>query len=274
MMLIGCQGWNYADWITAAAGETVFYPRGTRAGEMLELYARVFQTVEIDSTFYAVPSKVTLESWKQKTPDELRFSLKLPQSVSHENLLRAGGFAVLHEFCANVRALGDKLAAVLVQLPPQFVANQENTAVLQNFLRELPTDIRFAVEFRERGWFDQNIFELLAKHRVALCLTEGNWIPRAITFQAVSEAIADFVYVRFMGERDLTEFDRVQRRQTANLESWRETLQLIQNHTTDALVYFSNFYEGFAPASANKFKQLCGQQTVAPESLETQSSLF
>ncbi len=161
-----------------------------------------------------------------------------------------------------------------MQLPPQFAANSENTTALKVFLRELPTGIRFAIEFRERGWYDQNVFELLAKHNVALCLTEGNRIPRAVTFQAASEPIADFVYVRFMGERDLTEFDRVQRKQTANLELWRDTLRLIENHTADALVYFSNFYEGFAPASANEFKQMSGQQVVAPESLETQASLF
>lgn len=271
---IGCQGWNYVDWTTKAAGETVFYPRGTRSGEMLEIYAKAFRTVEVDSTFYAVPSRATLEDWRRKTPGDFRFSLKLPQVVSHENFLRANGFAALHEFCENVLVLGEQLAAILVQLPPQFAANAENIIALTAFLRELPTDIRFAVEFRERGWFDQNVFELLAKHNVALCLTEGNWIPRAITFQAATETIADFVYVRFMGERDLTEFDRVQRRQTANLELWRETLQLAQNHTTNALVYFSNFYEGFAPASANEFKQMFGQPTVAPNLLETQASLF
>ena len=270
---VGCQGWNYADWMTRA-GDVVFYPRGTRSSEMLEVYARAFGTVEVDSTFYAVPSRNTLQGWFNRTPPNFRFSLKLPQVVTHEFSLRVGGFGVLREFCENVSVLREKLASVLVQLPPQFAADAGNLAAVREFLRELPTEIRFAVEFRERGWFDFETFELLAQHNVALCLSEGGIVPRGIVFHAAAERIADFVYVRFMGERDLTEFDRVRRPQDANLVLWRETLQQIAAHTPEILVYFSNFYEGHAPASANRLKQFFEQKIVTPEELETQGTLF
>src|SRR3712207_225314 len=81
---VGCQGWNYADWTTKAGGETIFYPRGTKSGEMLEIYARAFETIEVDSTFYAIPPSSTVESWYKKTPENFTFSLKMPQEITHE----------------------------------------------------------------------------------------------------------------------------------------------------------------------------------------------
>ena len=271
---IGCQGWNYEDWVTAAGGKAVFYPRATRGQEMLEIYARAFDTVEVDSTFYGIPKDTTLKSWRTKTPDNFSFSLKLPQDITHTLGLEKKSFDVLHEFCERVLILEEKLGAILIQLPPQFVASEENTRTLQAFLRELPAGIRFAVEFRDRNWFDAHTFELLGKYGAALCLTEGNWVPRATVFHAAGEEISDFAYVRFMGERDLTSFDHVQRQQNANLELWHQILHAIMSKTVETFVYFSNFYEGFAPASCNKLKEMVGQETIDFSQLENQQSLF
>src|SRR5919107_1470461 len=86
---VGCQGWNYDDWVTGpASGEAVFYPRGTRSSEMLEVYARVFSTVEVDSTFYAIPSAKTIDGWAKRTPPHFTFALKLPQEITHQHALR------------------------------------------------------------------------------------------------------------------------------------------------------------------------------------------
>lgn len=268
---IGCQGWNYADWVTKAGGETVFYPRGTKPAEMLEIYARAFATVEVDSTFYAVPSESTLQNWYEKTPADFTFALKMPQEITHAYGLRTSGYLILEEFCEKIVTLKEKLAAVLIQLPPQFTATEENADTLADFLRRLSQNIRFAVEFRERGWLKDEVYEILAKHNTALCLTDGTWIPRALMLAAVKVKTADFAYVRFMGERDITTFDHIQRNQTANLKLWHETLKEL---TLPTLICFSNFYEGFAPASANKMKELFGQDNVLFESLQNQFSLF
>src|SRR5687767_14078291 len=85
---IGCQGWNYDDWTTKAGGDFIFYPRGTRSNEMLALYAEIFETIEVDSTFYAIPPASTVENWYKKTPVGFTFSLKLPQEISHTHVLR------------------------------------------------------------------------------------------------------------------------------------------------------------------------------------------
>lgn len=269
---VGCQGWNYDDWTTKAGGETIFYPRGTKPIQMLENYSKVFDTVEVDSTFYAIPASSAVENWYRKTPENFTFSLKLPREITHEHLLQSTAFHVLEEFCERVLSLKEKLAVVLVQLPPQFEAGKENAQSFRDFLGRLPKEIRFAVEFRNREWLIDWTFEELEKNRVALCLVEGNWIPREMTFEAIGKRTADFTYVRFMGERDLTSFDRVLRPQEANLQMWKTEIE--RTKAKDVFVYFSNFYEGHAPASANELKKLFGQKTVDAGSLENQKSLF
>lgn len=269
---IGCQGWNYDDWTTKADGETVFYPRGTKSNEMLENYSKVFETVEVDSTFYAIPASSAVENWYRKTPHDFTFSLKLPREITHEHLLQSTAFHVLEEFCERVLLLKEKLAVVLVQLPPQFEAGKENAQSLRDFLARLPKEIRFAVEFRNREWLINWTFEELEKNQTALCFVEGSWILREMTFEAMRRRTADFAYIRFMGERDLMSFDKVLRPQEANLQMWKEEIERLK--TKDVFVYFSNFYEGHAPASVNKLKRLFGQKTIEANSLEKQKSLF
>ncbi len=269
---VGCQGWNYDDWTTKAGDETVFYPRGTRSNEMLGFYAEVFNTIEVDSTFYAIPASATVEGWYKKTPEDFSFSLKLPREITHEYGLREPSFPALNEFCERVSLLKEKLGAVLIQLPPNFEASKENAQALRVFLAELPKEIRFAIEFRERQWLTDWTFEELAKNKVALCLIEGSWIPREKIFEAIEKKTADFAYIRFMGERDLTTFNKVVRPQDAHLQMWKAEIERIK--AKDIYVYFSNFYEGFAPASVNKLKELFGQKTIEASILENQKSLF
>lgn len=269
---IGCQGWNYNDWITKAGGESIFYPRGTRSDAMLELYAKIFDTIEVDSTFYAIPPVSTIENWYRKTPENFTFSLKLPQEITHNLALRKQSFEILDEFCERILLLKKKLASVLIQLPPQFEASKENARNLREFLARLPKAIRFAIEFRDRQWLIDWTFEELENNRVALCLVEGSWIPRELMFEAIGKPTADFAYIRFMGERDLLKFDKIYRYQDTNLQMWKEEIEKIK--AKDIFVYFSNFYEGHAPASVNKLKELLGQKIINPQTLENQGSLF
>jgi uncharacterized protein YecE (DUF72 family) len=267
---IGTQGWNYSDWISRP-DETIFYPHGTKSAEMLAVYARAFETVEVDSTFYAIPQQQTVENWAKKTPDGFTFSLKLPREITHEAQLNKASFQALDEFCERALALKEKLAAVLIQLPPQFEADEEQVRALLEFLPRLPKNIRFAVEFRSRSWFKGETLDVLRKHKVSLSLTDGSFVPRAFMFEAARKLTADFVYVRFMGERDLTRFDCVQRKQDENLWLWHEVLSEIK---APMYVYFSNFYEGFAPTSVNKLKKMFRQETIQFSELEDQPSLF
>jgi uncharacterized protein YecE (DUF72 family) len=272
---IGCQGWNYEDWVTGpAADETVFYPRGTRPAGMLPVYTRAYETVEIDSTFYAVPSAATVDGWHKRTPQRFTFALKLPQQITHEFGLRKGSSDLLAEFCDHARLLQDKLAAVLIQLPPQFEAVHENLRALENFLPRLPRDMPFTIEFRHPGWFTDDVLNLLAEHRVPVALVEGEWIARRTLFRTVEHVAADFAYIRFMGARDLTRFDRIQRPQDSNLQLWSEVITRLCARVPRVYAYFSNYYEGHAPASANKLKRLLHQPVIPPADFEKQPSLF
>lgn len=275
---IGCQGWNYEDWVTGpAADETVFYPRGTRPAAMLDIYTRAFATVEIDSTFYAVPSASTVDGWHKRSPPHFTFALKLPQQITHEFGLRwKGSRELLAEFCDHARLLHDKLAAVLIQLPPQFEAAPENRRALETFLPRLPGDLPFTIEFRHASWITDETLNLLASHRVPVALVEGQWIARRTLFRTVEHAAADFAYIRFMGARDLTRFDLVQRPQDANLQLWHEAITRLcaRRGVSHVYAYFSNYYEGHAPASANKLRSLLNQPVISPADLENQPSLF
>jgi uncharacterized protein YecE (DUF72 family) len=276
---VGCQGWNYEDWVTPpGAARPVFYPRGTRAEHMLDAYARAFETVEVDSTFYAAPQDSTYDAWARRTPGGFTFALKLPRVITHEESLRgARAAAALEEFCRGARRLKEKLAAVLVQLPPQFEATRDNLRALSEFLPLLPEDIRFAVEFRDPFWFEEELLVPLSlQQNVSLALVEGPWVTRERVWRAAASLLdtSDFAYVRWMGARDLARFDEAVRPRDLNLDRWAAALERLRERVPRVFAYFSNFYEGHAPASANKLKRLLGEPTVGPEDLEDQPSLF
>jgi uncharacterized protein YecE (DUF72 family) len=163
---------------------------------------------------------------------------------------------------------------VLVQLPPQFEMSEANARALADFLPRLPREMRFSIEFRQSEWLTETVAELLSKHNVAFALVEGPWLAPARVRQIVEQATADFAYVRWMGERDLARFDVVARPQDENLNEWHQLLKRLSERVPEIYAYFSNFYEGHAPASANKLKRLLGDPTVSPEDLEDQPSLF
>ncbi|HEX8286188.1 MAG TPA: DUF72 domain-containing protein [Pyrinomonadaceae bacterium] len=276
---VGSQGWNYDDWVTPkGSARPVFYPTGTRAEHMLDLYARAFDTVEVDSTFYAAPSDSTYQAWAARTPGGFTFALKLPREITHEQALRGPrAESALAEFCRGARRLGPKLAAVLVQLPPQFEATRENLRALSEFLPLLPEDIRFAVEFRDPFWFeDELLVPLSLRRNVSLALVEGPWATRERVWRAAAPLLdtSDFAYVRWMGARDLARFDEVVRPRDTNLDRWATAIERLRERGSAVYAYFSNFYEGHAPASANKLKRLLGEPVVTPEDLENQPSLF
>ena len=126
---IGTQGWNYDAWVGP------FYPEGTRPVDFLRVYARAFDTVEVDSTFYAIPAPRTLRDWAERVPDEFQFALKMPQEITHESRLRNVAPA-LDQFFERARELGPKLGPVLVQLGPDFAPNE--LPALATFLPLLP----------------------------------------------------------------------------------------------------------------------------------------
>ena len=259
---IGTQGWNYDAWVGS------FYPPGTRAAEYLSVYGRAFDTVEVDSTFYAIPPVKTVRSWAERSPSGFLFALKMPQEITHERRLR-DAHELLAQFFDRARELGPKLGPVLVQLAPDF--EPAELPALAGFLPLLPKDISIAIEFRHRGWIYDGVLALLAEHHVALALTDGRWIPRKTMLGLAERPTADFLYVRWMGpDREIVDYSRVQIDRSREIEAWANAL----SRARSVYGYFNNHFAGHSPASARALQQALGLHPVDPEQLGEQMSLF
>jgi uncharacterized protein YecE (DUF72 family) len=269
---IGCQSWGYEDWITPAGGDHVFYPPGTRKTEMLPFYSKVFDTIEIDATLYGIPPSKTFEKWYNETPDGFTFGVKTPREVTHDGRLTSGTIPVMLEFVERSQLLKQKLGVFLIQLPPSFDGSKENGQNLREFLTALPRGFKYAVEFRNQDWFIDWTFEELEKNKVTLGLVEGPWLPRGNMFESVPKLNADFAYIRIMGERDLEKFDRIYRHRDDVLQQWAKAI--IDLQAKEIFVYVDNYFEGFAPETANKLQNLLGLQVTLSRDFQEQGSLF
>lgn len=270
---LGTQGWNYAAWVGP------FYPTGTRPADFLATYARAFTTVEVDSTFYAVPTERTVLGWAARTPAGFRFALKLPQAVTHERRLR-GGDDVLDLFFARARLLGPKLGPVLVQLGPDF--GPEELPALVKFLPKLPGDVQVAVEFRQRGWLTEGVLALLADHGVAPALSDGKWVPRrwvlSLADRFAARPPAPFAYLRWMGpNRDLVDYSRIQVDRSRELETWGRTVAAMTaaaGGVREVYGYVNNHFAGHSPQNVRDLQRLLGQRPVSPGELGDQLTLL
>jgi uncharacterized protein YecE (DUF72 family) len=265
-LLLGTQGWNYDAWVGS------FYPEGTRPTDYLTVYTRAFDTVEVDSTFYAVPPIKTVRAWYDRTPPGFRFALKLPQEITHERKLRDVD-DLCEQFYDRARELGEKLGPVLIQLGPDFSPSE--LPALANLLPKLPRDIKFAVEFRQRAWINDGVLALLAEHGVALTLTDARWVPRKQMLGLAARPTAGFIYIRWMGgNRDIVDYSRIQIDRSRELEQWAEVLATLAKVRVKVYGYVNNHFAGHSPQTARELQLLLGQKPKDPESLGEQMSLF
>ena len=269
---IGCQSWQYDDWITQPASDPIFYPRGTKPTDMLALYAEIFDTIEVDSTAYGTPPVSTLDGWVAATPDYFLLSLKVPSPITHELALGPATYPMMDEFVETARHLGSKLGVILIQFAASFESTKDNAAAFRKFIERLPDDIRFAVEFRHPGWFVDWTFEELNARQMALALVAGKWIPEDVMFTAFTRVATPFGYVRIMGVRDLPKFDRIYRDRSPEIERWANQIGKLE--AKKIFVYVDNYFEGHAPATANRLKTALGIPVKDPGRLENQGSLF
>lgn len=233
---VGCSGWNYKSW-----RESV-YPRGLPARRWLERYAELFETVEVNTTFYRLISREAVARWVQQTPDHFCFAVKASRYLTHVKRLAnmAEGLARFYERIEPLIEAG-RLGPVLWQLPENFHRDEERLATA---LAALPAG-RHAFEFRHASWFVPEIYTLLRAHGAALVIGDHPDRP----FQAY-EATADWRYVRFHhGTRG-----RRGNYSRSELEEWAERLHAWQAHT-ELFVYFNNDWEEFAPRNAAELRR-------------------
>jgi uncharacterized protein YecE (DUF72 family) len=263
---LGTQGWSHPAWVGP------FYPLGSKAGDQLATYARAFSTVEVDSTFYAIPAEPIVAGWRDQVPAGFVFSLKVPQEITHEKRL-VDVEQKLGRFVHRVRGLGDRLGPLLLQMSPDFRAGDANRQILKRFLESLPDGFRWAVEFRQSHWVTPETTDILRERGVALTLVDGRWIKRGVMLDLALEPTADFAYVRWMGAPRRMG-DRPQADRAREIGAWVEALRVLGDRVNTVFGYVSNEFQGHAPASVRQLQKHMGLPVVEPSMLREQAELF
>jgi len=264
---IGSCAWAFDDWRGA------FYPADLPPNRWLAWYARAFNAVEIDSTFYATPPPATVARWLAEAPPHFRFACKVPKAITHELRLRDCE-KPLADFLAAMQPLHGHIGAVLVQLPPGFAPARDATA-LRDFVLGLPHGWKFAIEFRHADWHQPRFAKLLEEHGVCWVwsdlstLEDQNQAP----FGFLPET-ADFLYVRLMGD-PRTKFDGAGERlfryrgalwsRAAAIESWAVRLHKQAERVKAIYIFVNNHYEGFAPLTCRIIAGRLGVEIVLPD---------
>jgi uncharacterized protein YecE (DUF72 family) len=243
---LGCSGWSYEDWLGP------FYPPGTPAAEYLPRYAKVFRTVEVDSSFYRPPTEFLVRRWASVTPEEFRFALKIPKDVTHPEP-GVDGSATLARFLTSLAPLRSarKLGPVVLQFPASFRVRESGR--LADAVNSVPRDFSLAVELRHDSWWTPETRSLLESRNAALVWTvvPGTHVPAWVT--------SDFLYARFIGDRALTKFDRIQRDRRADLEAMRELFDREGRSATTVFAYSNNHFMGFGPETTAIFAEILGE---------------
>jgi uncharacterized protein YecE (DUF72 family) len=235
MILVGTSGYNYPEW------KGSFYPSDLPTAKMLPFYASKFPSVEINYTFYRMPTPKLIAGWRAQVPAGFRFTLKAPKSITHDKRLRAAEVSEsVNGFLTAASELGPQLAALLFQLPPNF---KKDAGLLREFLALLPPKTTAAFEFRNPSWLDEEIFETLRSRNIALCIadSEARETPLVHT--------ADYAYFRL---RDEGYGD-------ADIAMWTEAATRAASTARDVFVYFKHEDEGKGAAFGQQMLALLNQ---------------
>lgn len=246
---IGTSGWHYRHWVGT------FYPPKTPSSRMFAFYRQRFDTVELNNSFYRLPTPEAFAAWSDAVPAGFRFAVKGSRFLTHNKKLKDPEQA-LQNLLPRAEILGEKLGPILFQLPPKWRLNLER---LEAFLEALPRYHRYAFEFREPTWNHESVYATLRKYNAAYCIRElaGFHTPILLT--------ADFTYIRLHGPGG-----KYQGSYTAEkLAEWAERLALWSRELKAIYVYFDNDDSGFAPHNALELKRLLDRAIAASQSCKS-----
>jgi uncharacterized protein YecE (DUF72 family) len=246
-------GWSYKFWVGK------LYPEGMKPTDYLTEYAKAMNSVEVDATFYRIPSVSTVEAWRDAVPEGFRFAAKFPQTVTHVSGL-AYDAERLDVFLRHIEVLGAKLGSLLLQFPPFL---KPVYPALDDLLEKLPKKRLVAAEFRNKRWFTEETFKLLRDHGVALASTNRPGATEVDT--------ADFSYIRLEGDRKAVNGQRgeVEVKRDSETTEWAEKVNRILESRRDVYAYFSKYYSGYPPADVEAMR---GMLPKGPTSAGTRSS--
>ena len=239
---IGTSGWNYRAWRGG------FFPDGLPVQDWLTFYASQFNSLEVNYSFYRLPSEATCRAWYRQTPDDLIFAMKASRYLTHIRRLAdvRDGWS---SFVARVATLERKLGPILLQFPPTFAATSDNLRHMSDFLQHATKTspcLRLALEFRNNTCFEQQNLALLREYGVALVISHSNKYPAPAPL-----ATTDFVYFRFHGPREMFSSSYTD----VELQQWANTVEALSRKTLLVYAYFNNDSGGHAPRNARDLRQ-------------------
>jgi uncharacterized protein YecE (DUF72 family) len=266
-ILIGCSGWSYPEW------EGAFYPTGMKPADYLAFYTDHFRIVEVDSTFYRVPTRRMVLGWRNHTPEEFRFALKVPQVITHQKRLQDCETDVA-EFVAAIEPLGEKLTCALLQLG---YFNREQIPSLEAFLEILDAflagwphaTVPLALETRNPRWVVPELAEVLRRHNTSLTLTLQKWMPRPGEIMTRLDPVTGpLVYFRLLGNREAIEkltstFNKIVVDKSEELAACAQAIAELANRAP-VVVFINNHYAGFAPETARQLHRILGIPELIP----------
>jgi uncharacterized protein YecE (DUF72 family) len=235
---LGTMGWSYDFW------RGKFYPNKTASKDFLTYYATKYDTVEVDSTFYRIPTSQAMTKWKNQTPSSFLFSLKFPSVITHIKMLRDCERET-NLFLERTKLLGEKLGPLLLQFPPSF--GPEHSPDLVDFLGKLPKQNLYVVEVRDEGFLNDEFYSLLKKHHAALAWVDSPNMPQ------ISKVTSDFIYVRWEGDRKKVKgtLGKLELDRKTDLRLWAEKIMPLLSHGTQVFGYFGKYYSGYPPSDIN-----------------------
>ena len=256
---IGCSGWSYADPVEKGGWTKVFYPSAET--KRLQYYSQFFNTAEMDASFYEkfymYMTKNTFTAMARATPDNFQFSVKAPETVTHDKRLdvRKGAMALFDEFLEKISPLkhANKLGAVLIQLPPSFTVKEfQNT---EEFLDRLPSGYDYAIEFRNPTWNTEGPWEMLKHYNIAGVMTDS---PEQDKLQFLSEPIitANHTFIRWHGRQTKPRYNYLYSKE--ELKPWADKVKQISTESAVVRGYFNNHYGAKAVVNAMEFKEMLG----------------
>ncbi len=233
-------GWSYTFWRGS------FYPEKLAPNEFLAYYAKQFNTVEVDSTFYRIPRKQTVTDWKEQTPAGFLFSLKFPQIITHVKMLKDCEEET-RIFLERVKLLKEKLGPLLLQFSNAF--GEDHLPILREFLALLPHEHRYVVEVRNEKLLNDSLYSLLRESNVVLAWVDSPFMP------ANSEVTSDFLYVRWEGNRKTIKgtLGKVEVNRVAEIKLWAEKINPLLSEHMEVFGYFSKYCSGSPASDANDF---------------------
>jgi uncharacterized protein YecE (DUF72 family) len=258
-LYLGTSSWSSDDW------RGTLYPDDAKSSEYLSYYAQQLTAVEIDMTFYRIPTPAMVHAWNQRTPAGFRFAAKIPQVITHEKVLRDCQDE-LQQSTQVMGLLGEKLGPLLFQFPyfskRHFAKAQAFLERLEPFLEQLPDGFRFAVELRNRWWITDRLLDLLRAHGVALALTDHPWMPPIQELLRQHEVVtADFAYIRWLGDRQAMEaitqrWDHLVVDRTQDTRTWVSVVRQLLARDLTVYGFYNNHYAGHSPGSIALFSEI------------------